>query len=112
MTPSPIAYGGDQVARVEPRAKRAPVQLVQGVGRDPDGEEESDQGREQAGDMDRRGEAGTDHDIGQVPCRVRRVQDEPPVAPTASASGIEGRSHRSASRRVGALVSHRLSGPT
>ena len=72
------------------------------------------------GRVDDRREAGADDDVGQVPSRVRRVQDEPPVPPTAGPRGVEGWRHRLASRSdrrltgrgADVLVSHRLAGPT
>src|SRR5207253_1387042 len=66
-----------------PRAERPVVKLVERVRADPETEKE----RDEAGTEPQRapvgGERGADHDIAEVPERVRGVQERDVVAPAA-----------------------------
>ena len=70
-------------------AQRAAVQLVECMGRDADGEEEREQRRDEAPAVGVRRERRADDDVREVPRRVRRVKQRPPVAPAARARGVE-----------------------
>ena len=78
----------------EPRGRnvgvqRSAVEFVECMGRDADGEEEREQRRKQAPNVDMRRQGRTDDDIRQVPRRVRGMEQRPPIAPAASACGVE-----------------------
>ena len=55
----------------DPRAERTAAQLVERVGADPDREEEGGEGRAEPSRVPGRGERRADHDVAQVPERVR-----------------------------------------
>jgi hypothetical protein len=70
--------------------ERAAVELIERMGGEPHGEEERQERGEQPGQLDAGGQRGADHHVGQVPGRVRRVEQGPPVPPPAGAGGVEG----------------------
>jgi len=76
--------------RWDPGAQRSPVQLVECVSCQTDGEEERQQGGNQPGGVDYRCQACADDDIGKVPSGVGRVEQRPPVAPAARTSRVVG----------------------
>ena len=70
----------------------AAVQFVERVRRQPHGEEERQERGHQPRHVDARCKAGADDDVGQMPCRVRGMEQGPPIAPAAGPGGVEGRS--------------------
>ena len=80
----------DQTGVRDSRVQRAPVQFVERMRGNADGEEEREQRRNQPRAVGARREGGADDHVRQVPRGVRRMQEGPPVAPAArAASGIE-----------------------
>jgi len=77
------ANGGDghEGAARDGGAQGPTVEFVDGVGGHPDGEEEGQEGGDQTRRLDSGGETGSDHDVGEVPGGVGRVEQGPPVAP-------------------------------
>ncbi len=94
------AHQGDRGDGDEDAARYACVQwssvhLVERVRGDPDGEEEPDDGRGEPETVCVRRERGADDDVREVPGRVRRMQDGPPVAPAPGTRRVERRARRS-----------------
>ena len=81
--------GADEPGGRNRGAQRAAVELVEGMGGDADGEEEREHRRDEASGVGVWRERRADDDVRQVPRRVRRVQQGPPVAPAAGARGVE-----------------------
>ena len=101
MTPIATAPASESAAAdesVHPGIEVRSVQLVQCVRTDPDGEKEREQRCGQAVEAHDRRSGDADRDVGQVPHRVGRVQDRPPVAPAAAADRVERR------RRLGVAL--------
>ena len=73
----------------DPRPQRPPVELVERVRADPDGEEERGERRQEAVPGERGSERGADRDVAQVPGRVRRVEERDVVAPAAGRERVE-----------------------
>jgi hypothetical protein len=78
-----------QGAVIQAGAKWMPVQLVQRVGRDPDGQEEGAERRPQAHRMKLGRGRGAQRHVAQVPGRVRRVEERDEVAPSSAAKRVE-----------------------
>ena len=86
------------------RAQRPPVQLVEGVRADPDGEgERGDGGAEPVPGDDRR-QAAADDDVGQMPGRVGRMQQRHVVPPAAALQRVPGRDRAPRARRRGSCL--------
>ena len=66
-------------------AQRPAVQLVECVGRDADGEEEREQRPDEAYAVGVRCKRRADDDVREVPRRIRRVKQRPPIAPAPRA---------------------------
>ena len=92
---------GDEHGARDSRAERTPVQLVERVRREPHRQEERQQGLPQPSQLHVGGERGTDHDVGEMPQRVRGVQQGPPVPPPAGRHRVEG-----GPRRARVALSH------
>jgi len=89
------------------RLQRPSAQLVEGMGGDADRKKESEESGGEPPQIERRGEAGADHNVGEVPRRIRRMQDRPHVAPpTAVPRRVIGR------RQVRRRIRHGACGPT
>ena len=71
-------------------AQRVTVNLIERMGGDADGEEEGEERGDQAGGVGVRGQAAAEDDVGEMPRRVGRMEDRPPVAPPARPGGVEG----------------------
>ena len=81
----------DQGRRRDPGSQRSAAQLVESVRGQPDGQEERQHGGDQTAGLHPRRERGADHRVGQVPGRVRRVQQRPPVPPAPRSRRVIGR---------------------
>ena len=91
--------GATQRAARDGGAQRPAVQLVQAVRGDAHRQPERGQRRHQPAGVELRGEGRADRDVGQVPGRVRQVQERDVVAPAAGARARRrpaGRSARTA----------------
>ena len=105
----PEHAGNDQRGPGQVRAQRPAVELVQGVGTHAHGEKEGQQRPYEPAHLDMGRQAGADHDVAQMPGRVRGVEHRPPLAPPAACGGVE----RGALDVVAsALVSHRPARPS
>ena len=76
------------------RAQRTTAQLVERVGSDADGEGEGGDGCTEPSPRDDGSEAAADHDVGEVPGRVRQVQERDVVTPAARLERVPGRPGR------------------
>src|SRR5204863_1264341 len=75
----------------EPGPERVPGPLVQGVGGDPDGEEERHDRQQQGRPREMTSESCAEYRIAEVPERVRRVEEGPAVGQTTASARVEGR---------------------
>ena len=72
-------------------AQRSPVQLVEGVGTDPDGEGERGDGGAEPFPGDDGRQAAADDDVRQMPGRVGRMEQRHVVPPAAALERVPGR---------------------
>src|SRR5207249_3185794 len=71
--------------------ERSPVQLVEGVRTQTDRAEEGEHGPREVPEVDVGNRARADHDVGEVPHRVRRVEQGHVIAPSSTWQSVEGR---------------------
>jgi hypothetical protein len=71
--------------------QRVAVQLIERMGRNTDGKEKGEERRDEMRAVGSWREARADDHVGQVPGRIRGVQQRPPVAPPARPRRVEGR---------------------
>ena len=75
--------GGGEEPAGDRGAQRPAVELVEGVGAHPHGEEEGEEGGCEAAAVEVGREGCADGDVREVPQRVGRVKQDPPVGPRA-----------------------------
>ena len=98
-TPDRDGAQPDERAVGDPRLQRVPFQLVERVRSDSDREEKRGERDQQPVDLEVRREGGSDHDVREMPQRVRRMQQRQVVAPAARLERIERRPARAHERR-------------
>ncbi|HEY2318730.1 MAG TPA: hypothetical protein VGH67_10545 [Solirubrobacteraceae bacterium] len=67
------------------------MQLVEGMGADPDGQEEGGERRAETVGMDDRRRRRAQCDVAEMPGGIGRVQERDQVTPAARCQGVEGR---------------------
>ena len=107
--PSQAAGGGsDEEPARDGGTERSAVELIEGVGAHADGEQEGEEGCGEPADVEAGSDGGADGDVGEVPERVGRVEEHPPVGPPtplrSPRRGVEGGRPRTGGVAHGAVV--------